>query len=258
MTWATKRKLQYLSAMFLFFLIVLFIIIYPIIFKKPTCTDNKMNGSETGIDCGGSCSLMCKEKTSDPVILWSRAFPVVGNTYNLVAFIENQNKNSAIYNINYEFKIFDTKNHLIGRRNGSTYIPPNKQFAIFEASYNAGEAEIKSVTFEFTDPFVWTKREPTINSLPLYVDNIVLGEDKNNPSLSARIKNDSIYEIPSFEVVAILYDENHNAINVSKTVKDGLTSNNSLPVFFTWPEKLTSEPVTKDILIELNPFNVSF
>ena len=88
MTWATKRKLQYLSAVFVLFLLVLFIILYPIIFKKPTCIDNIMNGTETGVDCGGSCSLMCKEKTSDPIIFWSRAFPVVGKTYNLVAFIE--------------------------------------------------------------------------------------------------------------------------------------------------------------------------
>jgi hypothetical protein len=258
MTWATKRKLQYLSAVFVLFLLVLFIILYPIIFKKPTCTDNVMNGTETGIDCGGTCSLMCKEKTSDPVILWSRAFPVVGNTYNLVAFVENQNKNSAIYNIPYEFRIYDVNNRLIGRRQGSTYIPPNKQFAIFEASFDAGEAVLKSVTFEFSDPFVWTKKEPTINSLPLFVDNVVMGENKNSPSLSARVNNESIYDIPSFDVVAILYDENHNAINVSKTVKDGLMSNNNLPVFFTWPEALTSEPVTKDVLIELNPFTVSF
>ncbi len=258
MTWATKRKLQYLGAALLLFLIVLFILLYPIIFKKPTCTDNRMNGTETGVDCGGTCSLMCKERTSDPVILWSRAFPVVGKTYNLVAFIENQNKNSAIYDIPYEFRIYDANNKLIGRRQGSTFISPNKQFAIFEPSFDSGEAEVKSVTFEFTSPFVWTKKEPTINSLPFYVDNIQMGEDKNSPSLSARIKNESIYEIPSFDVVAILYDENHNAINASKTVKDGLTSNNSLPVFFTWPEVLTSEPVTKDVLIELNPFTVSF
>ena len=85
-----------------------------------------------------------------------------------------------------------------------------------------------------------------------------MGEDKKNPSLSARIKNESIYEIPSFEVIAILYDENHNAINASKTIKDGLSSNDNLSVYFTWPEQLSSEPFIKDVLVQINPFTVSF
>lgn len=258
MTWATKRQLQYVGGLFGIFLIILFIFLYPVIFKKPSCTDGKKNGVEAGIDCGGACSRMCLETTSDPVVLWSRAFPVVGNTYNLVALIENQNKNSGIENIPYEFRIYDVNNRLIGRRQGSTFIPPNTQFAIFEPRFDFGQSQVKSVTFEFSAPFNWIKKEPTLNTLPIYVDNITMGEDKKSPSLSAIIKNESIYEIPSFDVIAILYDEERNAINASKTVKEGLSSNNSLPVFFTWPEPLTSEPVIKDVLISINPFNVSF
>lgn len=258
MNWAVKRRLQYLGGIFGVFLVVLFIFLYPIIFKKPTCTDGKQNGDETGIDCGGSCSLMCKENTSDPVILWSRAFNIVGNTYNLMAFVENQNRNSAIENISYEFKMYDVNNRLIGRRQGSTFIPPNKQFAIFEPSFDAGQAELKTVSFEFTPPFVWIKKEPTLNTLQVYVDNIEMGTDKKSPSLSARIRNDSIYSIPPFEVSVILYDENHNAINVSKTVKDSLSSGTSTSVFFTWPGALASIPATEDVLISINPFSVSF
>lgn len=228
------------------------------IFKDPTCSDNRMNGDESGIDCGGSCTRMCKESVSDPVVLWSRAFPVIGNTYNLVALIENQNRNSAIAEASYEFRIYDINNHLIGRRQGVTFIPPNKQFAVFEARFDSGEAKVKSVSFEFVEPYVWVKKEPTISSLPIYVDNITLGEDKKSPSLSARIKNESIYDLPPFEAIAILYDEEGNAINVSKTVKEGLLSGNNLSVFFTWPEALTKDPVIKDVLVEINPFIVSF
>ncbi|HAE36401.1 MAG: hypothetical protein UR85_C0001G0004 [Candidatus Nomurabacteria bacterium GW2011_GWF2_35_66] len=258
MTWATKRKIQYLSGFFGVILVILFIFLYPVIFKKPTCTDGKKNGTETGVDCGGACSRMCKEVTSDPVILWSRAFPVILNTYNFVALVENQNKNSAIEKIDYEFRAYDVNNRLLGRRKGTTYIPPSKQFAIFEARFDSGEAKVKSITFEFVPPFNWTKKEPTVNNLDLYVDNVLMGEDDKNPSLSARIKNESIQDIPSFEVFVILYDQEGNAINVSKTVKEGLSSGESLPVFFTWPEELTGDPVVKDILIEINPFKVSF
>lgn len=258
MNWATKRKLQYLGGLFGFFLIILFAIFYPVIFKKSTCTDNRKNGDEAGVDCGGSCLKMCRETTSDPLVIWSRGFHVVGNTYNLIAYIENQNKNSAIENITYQFRIYDVNNRLIGRRDGSTYIPPNKQFAIFESRFDAGESQVKSVTFEFTESFDWTRKEPTLNNLQILADKITMTEDKKNPGLSARIKNESIQDIPSFEVIAILYDENRNAINASRTIKDGLLSNSSLPVFFTWPEALTSEPVIKDVIVQINPFNVAF
>ena len=258
MTWAAQRRLQYIGGIFIIFLVILFIFLYPVIFRKPTCTDGKKNGDEVGVDCGGSCQLMCLAKTSDPVVLWSRAFPVVGNTYNLVAYVENQNKNSAVENVSYQFIIYDVNNKMIGRREGSTFIPPNKQFVIFEPRYDFGESKVKSVTFEFTSPFVWVKKEPTINNLALFADKITMGDDKNSPSLTATINNESIYDIPSFDVIAILYDEDHNAINVSKTVKEGLSSNSSLPVFFTWPEVLTSDPVIQDVLISINPFTVSF
>lgn len=258
MTWATKRKLQYLGGLFGFLMIVLFIFLYPIIFKKPTCTDGKKNGDEVGVDCGGACLRMCLDRTSEPVVLWSRAFPVVENTYNLVAFIENQNKNSGIKKIKYEFRIYDVNNRMIGRREGSTFIPPNKQFAIFEPTISFGESVVKSVAFEFIGPFDWIRKEPTLNNLAMYVDKIVMGDDRYNPSLSAVIKNESIHDVPSFEVVSILYDENRNAINASKTVKDGIPSNSSSSVYFTWPLPLNSEPVIKEVLFSINPFEVSF
>ncbi|NVN97408.1 hypothetical protein HXX01_04255 [Candidatus Nomurabacteria bacterium] len=258
MTWAAQRRLQYIGGLFLVFCIILFIFLYPIIFRKPTCFDGKQNGDETGVDCGGSCQLMCKEKISDPVILWSRAFPVVGNTYNLVAYIENQNKNSGVVEASYEFRVYDVKNLLIGRRQGTTFIPPNKQFAIFEPRIDFAQREVKSVSFEFTGPLTWVRKEPTLNNLSIFADKVTMGDDMNNPSLTAVIKNESIYEIPSFDVIAILYDENHNAINASKTVKESLPSNDSMPVFFTWPNALTGVPVIKDVLISINPFTVSF
>jgi hypothetical protein len=175
-----------------------------------------------------------------------------------VALVENQNKNSAIANISYEFRIYDINNRLVGRREGSTFIPPNKQFAVFESRFDPGLAQVKSVTFEFTEPFVWIKKEPTINNLSISVDNITMGEDKKSPSLSARIKNESVYDLPAFDAIAILYDKDHNAINASRTHKDSLISNNSLIVYFTWPEVLASDPVIEDVLISINPFSVSF
>ncbi len=258
MSWASHRQSQYILGLFLFIGLIVFILIYPIITRPATCTDGKKNGTENGVDCGGVCQRICTVDVAEPIILWSRAFPISNNNYNLVSFIENHNKAAAVSIVSYEFRIYNTKNILIGRRQGTTFIPPNQQFAVFEPRFYAGKDEVRSVMFEFTSPFIWVKKDPTIQTLPIRVDNIVYGTDKTAPSLTARINNDSVYDLPSFDVITILYDISHNAINASKTHKDGLDSNKNSLLLFTWPQPFDQEPVTQDILPQINPFSTSF
>jgi hypothetical protein len=258
MSWASRRRFKYAILVFTVFILVVFIFSYPYIFKKPTCVDSKQNGVETGVDCGGICLRMCIDAVGDPVVLWSRAFPVVGNNYNLVAYIENRNKNSGVVNALYEFRVYDLNNKLLGRRQGVTFIPPNQQFAVFEPRFDSGESELKSVTFEFLSPLIWIKKEPTWQTLPINVSDIVFDDNIETPRLSANINNNSIYDLPGFDVISILYDKEKNAINASKTYKDKLLGGESLSVVFTWPEILSATPVIKDVLIQINPFSISF
>lgn len=258
MSWASRRRLKYFFGFIIIVGLIVFAFLYPILFKKPTCFDGKLNGTETGIDCGGTCSLMCKEDVFLPSVIWSRAFPVIDNNYNLVAYIENRNKNSAVALASYEFRIYDANNKLLGRREGQTFIPPNQQFAVFEPRFSSGQSEIKAVTFEFLPPLVWVKKPPVLQTMPIKIKNIFFDDNKDTPSLSAVISNESIYDLPAFDVIAILYDAEHNAINTSKTHKDGLLNNESLPVVFTWPEAFSTLPVTEDVLVLINPFSLSF
>lgn len=258
MSWASKRQSQYITGLLVFLGLIALIIAWPTITKKPTCMDGKKNGTETGVDCGGVCQRICSDAAAEPQILWKRAFPVTGNVYNLVSLVQNTNRDAAIERVNYEFKIYDTNNLLIGRRQGSTYIPANTQFAIFEPRFDSGSTEVKSVTFDFTSPFIWTKKPPTIQSEPIHVDGVVMGTDSGSPSLNATVTNDSIYDLPEFDAVAILYDVNHEAINVSKTHKAGLDKNSNTLLLFTWPQPFGADPVTNDILLEINPFNSPF
>ncbi len=258
MTWAARRQAQYILGLFGFFVMIAFVIIYPMITKPATCSDGKKNGKETGVDCGGVCQRVCKADASEPSILWYRAFSVTGSVYNLVASIQNRNPAAGITSISYEFKIYDINNILIGRREGTTYIPPNQEFIIFEPRFDAGAHIVKSVQFSFTSPFIWVKKSPTLQRLPIKVINKILGDDKNSPVLSADLTNESIYDLPEFDVMAILYDKEGTVINASKTHKEGLLSNDTSLLLFTWPNRLSDDPVTEDVLVQINPFTVPF
>ena len=258
MSWASHRQTQYLLGLFGFFALVAFIILYPILTKPATCFDNKQNGGEKGVDCGGVCQRICSIDVAEPMVMWSRAFPISNSSYNLVALIENNNKAAAVAMVSYEFRIYDTNNLLIGRREGTTFIPPNQQFVVFEPRFDAAKSEIRSVLFEFTSPFIWVKKAPTLQTLPIHVDNVIYGEDKNSPTLTASLSNESVYDLPAFDIITILYNSDHNAINASKTHKEGLNSNSNTPLLFTWPIPFNEDPVTQDILPQINPFTVSF
>lgn len=258
MSWASKRKTLYISIVLGVIVIIIFAFIYPVIFKKPTCRDGKQNGLETGVDCGGSCSLVCKEESRDPVVLWSRAFPIIDGNYNLVALVENKNRDAALMEISYEFRAYDSSNKLIGRREGKTFLPPNERFAVFEPRFKALEGEIKTVSFEFTSPYVWFKKEPKIQSLPIKVDRITLENESTSPLLRARVTNGSNYDLPSFPVVSIIYDIDGNAINVSKTVKDGIKSGENVEVYFTWPVPFEKKAISYDVIPLFDPFTLPF
>src|SRR4051812_17934001 len=107
MTWAGKRQLVYLAIAIFVFGGLGFLIIYPNVHQAPTCSDQKQNGDESGIDCGGSCAIACSEQVAPLNVIWSRAFKIVDGRYNVVAYIENTNTGIGIKTLYYEFTLVD-------------------------------------------------------------------------------------------------------------------------------------------------------
>lgn len=257
MTWAGRRKLFYIAIIVAFFVVFGFLIIYPKINKAPTCADAKQNGTETGIDCGGSCPIACTFQVDEVSILWSRAFRVVDGRYNAVAYLENQNQNTVINKINYRFRFADKDNIYIGKREGSTYVPPSGKFAIFEPAIDVGNSIPVYTTFEFTENPTWIQvQKEKVDQLKIFVSDIKLENEDSSPKLSATIKNNSLFEIPEIDVAVILYDEIGNAISASRTYIDILRGEESAEINFTWPEAFDRKAIAKEIIPIYNIFSV--
>ncbi|MFA6520453.1 MAG: hypothetical protein WCT44_02485 [Candidatus Paceibacterota bacterium] len=249
MTWGLKRQIFYIIILLLFITVSTFIIIYPQFNKPPTCNDFKQNGTETGVDCGGVCTLACIEQVSPMSVLWARAFQVIPGRYNAVAYIVNHNKNTAVQRINYRFRFADAKNIYIGKREGSTFVPPGGKFAVFEPAIGIGNSIPVYVTFEFTQTPVWLQvPQDTINQLKVLVSNIQLEGETTNPHLSATIKNSSLFTLPNLGVIAILYDKTGNAVSASRTYINQIAPLQSKDIDFTWPEAFSAPVVAKEII----------
>ncbi|MEK7539321.1 MAG: hypothetical protein AAB595_01630 [Patescibacteria group bacterium] len=257
MTWAFRRQIFYVFALVLFLTVFGYLISYPSLNKAPSCTDNKQNGTETGVDCGGFCAEACLTQVDAISVLWTRAFKIIPGRYNAVAYLENHNKNAALEKINYKFRFADANNIYIGKREGNTFIPPGGKIAIFEPGIDIGNSIPVYTTFEFTQIPRWIQvSQEKINQLQVSVSNITLANEDTSPTLSATIKNNSFFAIPKMNVVAILYDANHNAVSVSSTYLQTLVGEESRDVNFTWPEPMSSKVIVKEIIPLYNILSV--
>ena len=257
MTWAFKRQIFYVSIVLAFFLVLGFLVSYPYLNKPATCSDKKQNGTETGVDCGGSCQLACIFEVDKLSVLWARSFRVVPGRYNTVAYLENQNIDTAIYKIKYKFRFADANNIYIGKREGEVSIPPAGKFAIFESAIDMGNSVPVYTSFEFTEVPTWVKvpSEKT-SELNISVEDIKLENEDTSPKLSAVIKNKSIFLVPDLNVVTILYDNLGNAISASRTYIELLKGEESVNINFTWPEAFDRKVITKEIIPMYNIFDV--
>ena len=230
---------------------------YPYFNQAPTCFDNKQNGFETGVDCGGSCSFACISQVDPISVLWTRAFRVVPGRYNAVTYVENHNKNAAVTRITYKFRFADKDNVYIGKREGEAFIPPAGKYAIFEPAINTGNSIPVYTTFEFTSMPVWSQVDILkLNQLKIVASNIKLENETTSPHLSAQIKNDSLFFVPEINVITILYDADHNALSASSTFLDKLDRGENKEINFTWPEPITGKVIAEEIIPMYDIFQV--
>ena len=258
MSWASKRKLLYLSIVLATIGLFVFIISLPALTRAPTCFDLKQNGDEKGIDCSGSCQRLCSFEVKDISVLWKRAFKVTGDRYNLLAYFENQNASAGIKRLPYEFRFYDENNVFIGLRSGVAFIAPNSRSAIFEPGVNVGNKIPKRTSFQFLDPKpAWLKVDTAqTDKIKLEVTDKKLIDTKITPRLEATILNDSIFKVSDIEVIAIVYNENQNAVAASKNFIDSLAGGAQQNVSFTWPEPFPGDVFITEVITRYNPFNL--
>ncbi|MCR4330742.1 MAG: hypothetical protein NUV49_02590 [Patescibacteria group bacterium] len=255
MSWASKRKFLYSLLVLIFISVVIAIPTYSALNKAPTCVDNKQNGEEIGVDCGGPCDKLCPSQTSELIVHWSRGFRVADGIYDVVAYVENVNTKAGIESIIYKFKLYDENNILIEEKLGKTYVGPNEQFAVFESGIRTGQRIPKRVFFEFKPDPEWKRIEiPLDEIVHISIRNQQITDAVTKPRLKALLVNDKPLPVSNIEVVAILYDIEDNAIAVSATHVDGIDKNGTQQVSFTWQEPFGVNPVRISVIPRVNFF----
>lgn len=244
-TWSTQRKYLYFFG-FIFAITIVFGLPSLLLFyKAPTCFDGIQNGTERGIDCGGSCARLCPADFAAPRVLWSYSIQVVPGIYNALAYIQNPNNSVQVSSLPYQFKLYDDKGILVAERDGQAFVPAGQKFAVFEASIDTGKRIPARTTFEFVGSPDWT---PGTILTKIRVLNTNLDQGKS-PSAQVNIENSSVDQtFSNIYAFIILYDKDDNRVSFSKTLIDSMPPGQKGTIYYTWPEPLPTNVVRTEVL----------
>jgi len=225
-------------------------------YRAPSCFDSLKNGDETGVDCGGSCALLCSESTLKPILRWDpRLFEVTQGLWSALIYVENPNASVDGAYVPYTLSIYGANNQLIETRNGATILPKNKTVGIFEGNIVPKNGVTpKRAVFDISSGIVWQKNtspEPEIE-----ITHSPLLNMGSAPRIEATVKNSGIVDLENIELVAAIFDGSDNAIAASRTFVEDLKKDQSTNVFFTWPKpfalgtKACEEPSNVMLLLD--------
>jgi hypothetical protein len=237
---------MYLSAAAIVVIVAVGLPLYFKLYKPPTCFDGLKNGSEQGVDCGGSCEKLCQSSFLPPSVSWTRFEQVAPGLYNVAAYIINPNKEAEARNVPYHLVLYDKAGIPILDKKGTVTLPPHRNTLAFMGSLNVAQSIPIKAAFEFLELPDWNKKADPLGSVRITDQNYT--EDDVGSSLQVSLQNTSVYPIPGVHVYAILYDDSKNAIGFSKTVLDDIPAGQTVIAPFTWPLKHGGKVISEEVL----------
>ncbi len=253
--WSIRRKRIVLILVFLALIILVGLPLLFLLYQSPTCFDGKQNGDETGLDCGGSCQLLCTAE-SLPLILKGdpRIIKTSENNYEIVVLVENPNPFGEIYRARYTIRLYDSSSSVpIRVLDGSTHVPKGITFSIFEGPITLEPGVVPTkATFEWnSEDLVWQKND--LKSPELVINNLKFSREDTTPRLDAVIKNVSLENVSNIDLAALVSNDAGNIFAASKTFVDSLPPGASVPIVFIWPAPFGDRVVNTDIIIRILP-----
>lgn len=245
-SWSQRRKSVYAVIVII---IVIGAIVVPgflLFYHPPTCTDGVMNGTEQGVDCGGSCQRLCQNSFLTPSFAWTRFEKVAPRLYNLAAYIVNPNIDGEAFNVPYHIVLYDAKGSLIIDTPGVVTLPAHRNTIAFQGAVDIGNRTPAKALFEFTAPPDWHKKKDGLAAIAIgdkkYID------DELGSSLTVTLKNTSVYRLVNIAVYAVLYDKDGNALGFSKTIVDEIPAQGTALAPFTWPVNREGKVISIEVL----------
>jgi hypothetical protein len=252
--WSSRRKFLVSFFIVLGVLILIGIPVYLATRETPNCSNGKLDGDETGVDCGGSCQLLCTPEILPLVTKGdARLLKIATSTYEAVIVVQNPNATGSITRAPYTFTIFNGASTKPAKViESDTYVGRSSTFAIFAGPFTLDDASSYRAVFAFTPSLMWQKSSDPLPTLAITDTNLIVAST-SAPRLEANLNNYGQSSMKNVEVVAILSDSAGNIIATGKTFVDEVAVGGREPLSFSWPSPFEREAVSVKILPHVLP-----
>lgn len=188
--------------------------------STPTCSDNRKNQNEEGVDCGGSCQKICLPPTIKEIKVSDvKIFPLREGRATLFGEISNPNPDYAIKNFAYSFKILEpnaTSSESIV--SGRSFVYPNgKTYLIFpNTNYQFSITDKPEITLTNLE---WAKKE-NFEKPSLSIQDYEILETEDGIKVTGAITNDTLSNASEVRIFALFKNQFQKIIGASETILD--------------------------------------
>lgn len=233
--WAFWRRLMYGTGFATFWVFLGVLIFYFNFYQPPNCFDGFLNGTEIEIDAGGTCVRVPSGQVIQPNIVWSESFEITPGQYNAVAYVENRNQTIGTPELPYTFS-FLSNGVEVARRSGTTALPPNSVYPLFEGRVFTDNQTVTDVELTLGTAVDWLPAASIVDQLRTSDLNLLNVDTR--PRLEAKLENTSLDTIRDVEVVATIFNDVGKAVAASQTFVETFFARTAQDIVFTWPNTI--------------------
>lgn len=248
--WALWRRFVYSLTLLVLFLVPASYFLYTTYYKAPNCSDREQNGEEAGVDCGGSCSLIC---TSDILPIETRFASFFLNedgTYDIGVLLLNKNTASAPENLKLTIVLKSKDDTILFQKDIETPVPLASEFPIVIERLKLLGVPDKVILIK-EEGYSYTLKNKVTNP----VKSQTVFDSVTKKGVYVTLTNTTKKDLLRFPVRVVLYDEVRKPLGVAETYVDRLPSGETKTVQAVLGKVFEKEPVIIRAFTVLNPYD---
>lgn len=246
MSWAVGRRVLVISIMVAVAAALLAVLAIPFFIHAPTCFDSRQDGTETGVDCGGTCTTLCTAAEAPATVKFVRALRNQNRT-DVVAYIDNPNADAYAKGAGITVEVYDENHNLLQKRDLSIDLPPASRTPLFLPGFYQGIATTTEAFITFAQGAPVWQRAQAKAPLPS-AGGPQFGTDLLAPKVTGVLTNPTARNLYDTKVVAVIYDAQNTVIGASQTIVPKLSPQGTAALIFTWNQPFLSTPVRAELV----------
>lgn len=248
MSWAAGRRfliLLIIGAIVVAFLTVMSIATF---YKAPSCSDNRQNQDETGIDCGGACQYLCTEQKLSPTVLFTKAIKNGEGRVDVIAKVENKNADAAAKNVFYKVTLYGSDQSIIQEMTGTIELSPSASVPVFVPNIQTGNQTVVSAFLDIESSSLRWFSMPSDTRIIPKVSNTRQTGTASSPRIEATFTNPSAITITNMKAVVLVYNGNGGVIAASSTIVPAIQAQGQATATFTWNYAFSDVPASIEVV----------